>query len=758
MPSPLHLHLGECLPRGAFRTPRDGRLQEFPRILLIVSFLLCLICTSCGAVGSGPAPPPPVTVTVMPNSAQLFPGGNKQFDAVVENTSSSAVTWQLSQPSGGITDVGTISSSGYYTAPNLVPNQATVTVTAVLQSDSTKTGSAIVTLQSLSSIQGPLTLSPKLSSVTTSQTLQLDVLTAGVSNSDMSWSVACVPVGGCSTGTITQSGLFTPPNAKSSNIVAATLIANPSAIGSATVEVTDFPGTLTWRNNNSRSGVNSQELALAQATVNSSTFGKLFSCTIDGYAYAEPLYVPNLLIPGKGTHNVIFVATEMDSVYAFDADANPCKKLWKTSLIPTGSQAIAFPNQIMTGTDIVPFVGITGTPVIDPSTFTMYVVAATQTIATTAVLNPTYSLRIHALALTAVPPEMETGGVPIATPPGQTPPFDATVENQRPALLLDNGIVYVSFGSYGGTCVIDPETMAPCPYHGWMFGYDSSSLQQTGVFDVAPDAVGLPGGGIWQSGGGPSADSNGSVFVVTGDGPFGSFLGGMNFSDSFLRLVTSGGLSVSDFFTPCDQAALEAAGQDVGASAPVLVLNSTSQPDLLIGGSKNGSLYIVNPDNMGGFESTCQTDLPPRVQVIPLGAGPILSSPLFWNNFVYVAPGNSNLMSFPISGGIFAAPPPASQSPETLGPQGATPVISSNGTSNAILWLIDSSGAVATPNAPAILREYDPNNLSNEIYNSAMVPSRDQAGLAVKFTVPTVANGKVYVGTQTELDVYGLLQ
>jgi hypothetical protein len=214
----------------------------------------------------------------------------------------------------------------------------------------------------------------------------------------------------------------------------------------------------------------------------------------------------------------------------------------------------------------------------------------------------------------------------------------------------------------------------------------------------------------------------------------------------------------ADYFTPCD----EGSAQIVGTGAPVLLpdsAGSTIQPHLLIGGSKGvsagGSLNVVNRDSMGGF---CPGS-PAAVQTIPVGAGPILSTPLFWNNAVYVAPGNGNLMSFPMSGGILTSSPSASQSPETLGPQGATPVVSSNGTSNAILWLIDSSGALATPNTPAILRAFDPNNLSNEIYNSAMASgSRDTAGLAVKFTVPTVANGKVYVGTQTELDVYGLLQ
>ena len=184
---------------------------------------------------------------------------------------------------------------------------------------------------------------------------------------------------------------------------------------------------------------------------------------------------------------------------------------------------------------------------------------------------------------------------------------------------------------------------------------------------------------------------------------------------------------------------------------------SARQPHLLIGGSENGSLYVVNRDDMGKYDGTCSSDTFPRVQKVPAGAGAILSTPLFWNNAVYVAPGNGNLKSFPMSGGILLSS--ASQSTEKLGPLGATAVISSNGTNNAILWLIDSSGALATPNTPAILRAYDPNNLSNEIYNSTMAAeSRDTAGLAVKFTIPTVANGKVYVGSQTELDVYGFLQ
>jgi len=743
MPSPLHPYLGECLPRRAFHARRDRQLRKFPRTLLCASLLLCLICTSCGAVGSGPAAPAPVTVAVTPNSAQPYQGESVQFHAVAQNAPSSAVNWQVNGTTGGSPAAGMIDLTGLYTAPTLVPNPATVTVTAVLQSDSSKTGSSSVTILALSSISGPLVVSPALSSLTPSQTLQLQVLTPGVSNSDVNWAA--------SGGTITPGGLYSPPSTQGAYTVKASLIANPNVIGTVQVDVTNFPGTPTWRNDNARSGVNSQELALALATVSSSTFGKLFSCPIDGYAYAEPLYVSNLRILGNGTHNVVIVATEKDSVFAFDADANPCVPLWKQSnLIPDGSQAIETPNLQITSSGIVPFVGITGTPAVDTGASVLFVVVATQTIATTAAPNPAYGQQLYALDLATGQPEgIELGGVPITTPPGVVPGFyPPTLENQRAALLLNDGTVYVAYGSYGG----DGD------YRGWLFGYDSTSLQQSGVFDVTPDTS---LGGIWQSGGGPSADSSGNVFVVTGDGTFNANRGETSYSDSFLRFGPAAGLStVADYFTPCDQATLQTEGLDVGASAPVLLPDSAGsvlQPHLLIGGSKGGSLYVVNRDDMGQYIFPCP-DSQSRVQTIPVGEQ-ILSTPLFWNNAVYVAPGNANLMSFPMSAGILASTPSASQSPETLGPQGATPVICSNGTNNAILWLIDSSGALDTPtNTPAILRAFDPNNLSNEIYNSAMAAgSRDTAGLAVKFTVPTVANGKVYVGTQTELDVYGLL-
>ncbi len=741
MSSPSDLQEVELSARGHIDTRRGAmaRKKRVPRFNFLL--VLAIFCSGCGSIVSAPSAPAPVTVTVVPNSAQPFAGTTVKFSAIVQNAANHAVIWQVNTIPGGNEEFGEIDSTGLYTAPASLPTSPTVTITAVLQSDSAKAGSSSVTIQSLSAIQS-LTLSPTLASITASQTLQLNVATGGLNNSEVTWSV---DGGNPPNGTISPNGLYAPPAATGRHFITAQLKANPSAVGLATVWVTDFPGTLTWRNDNARSGINDKEMALAPATVNSSTFGKLFSCPLDGYAYAQPLYVANLAIPGRGTRNVVFVATEKDNVYAFDADANPCVQLWKTSLIPSdpaGSEAVPMPNKEIAGTDIVPYVGITGTPAISLSTSALYVVAETRTQEP----DPIYSEQLYALDLATGQPKILPTGAPMGTLGSTQLAFNPQLQNQRAALLLDNQIVYIAFASHHGQG----------DYHGWLLGYDATTLQQTSVFNVTPDAT---QGGIWQSGGGPSADSNHDIFAITGDGPFDINRSGPSYSNSFLRL-TPGSLSVMDYFSPCDEAALETAGLDVGASAPLLLpdsAGSASEPHVMIGGSKNGSLYVVNRDNLGGYNDICP-DFLPRVQTVPIGDGPILSTPVFWNKSIYIAAGNGKLKSFPISDGILATSPSSSQSPETFGSLGATPVISSNGANNAIVWLIDAGGALSAPNSPAVLRAFDASNLSNEIYNSRMVAPRDTAGRAVKFTVPAVANGKVYVGTQTELDVYGFLQ
>ncbi len=746
--------------------------SQFPapsRMRLAACLALAAASASCGVVGSGSAPPAP-TVTVQPNNAQLFIGGKMHFTANVQNASNATVSWAV-QPASG----GTIDASGNYVAPATLPSPVDVSVIASLESDATVSGSATIMLQ------GSLAVSPVRAGVTTTQELPLAVVTRGVSPADVTWSVDGIPNGNSSVGTITTTSsgaIYNPPATAGTYTLAASLNANPSVTGQATAYVTGFPGTFTWRNDNARSGINNQELALSPSTVNSSTFGKLFSCPVDGYVYAQPLYLANLQIPGSGTHNVVFVATENDSVYAFDADASSCTKLWaQPARLTAGGQPIAAANLQPTLPPMAPplplppigpFIGITSTPAIDaksPSPSSLYVMSAAMIQpAQNSPPNtpPTYQNSLY--QLDAATGSFRTSGVRLES---SIAGFGSVSQLGRSALLLDNGAVYVAFGSdtFGSNSLSSNEPdAAPANYHGWLFEFDSTSLIPKGDFNVTSNSV---GGGIWQSGGGPSADESHNVFVATGDGPPNQTNFG-NYSDSVLRMSTAGGLGVHDYFTPCDQGigwgADPSAFLESQSSAPLLVdtPGPSSQMHLVLSGSKEGALYVIDRDAMGKFSPNCAAP-PPGLQTISVG-GPVLSTPLYWNNSIYVAPGQSTaspinpLKALPMSLGI-VSPNPVSQSKETLGPQGATPVLSANGTSGAVLWLIDTTGAFAPNNAgPAILRAYDPNDLSNELYDSTQAPkNRDQAGPAVKFTVPTVANGKVYVGTQTELDVYGLL-
>ena len=516
-----------------------------------------------------------------------------------------------------------------------------------------------------------------------------------------------------------------------------------------------FTGVFTQRYDAQRTGQNRQETALTPATVSAATFGKLFACAVDGEVYAQPLYVANFAIAG-GTHNVVLVATMNDSVYAFDADARACVQYWKKSFLGTGVTTVPPADTGETG-DINTIIGILGTPVIDPATGTLYVVAKTR--------EPTgYFQRLHALDL-ATGNEKFNGPANISsaiTVPGNGDASDpncpgATVgqvqfcalrENQRPGLLLLNGKVYVAWASHGDNN----------PYHGWVIGYSAVDLAQAPVvFNTTPNGG---RGGLWNSGTGPAADADGNIYVITGNGTFDTAAPRTNYGDSFIKLSTAAGLSVADFFTPANQDALNGGDFDVGSGGAIVVDSTGVHPHLVIGGDKQGVLYVIDRDHMTGFNSTGDQIL----QTVPITAGPaciicgIFSTPAFWEGKLYVVAIGDVLKLYTLASGVLSSLP-ALQAGDMFGFPGATPAISSNGAANGIVWVLDTSNN-GTPNgsgtsAPAILFAYDATNL-NKLYSSP--PSgAGAAGNAVKFTVPTVANGKVYVGTQTELSVFGLL-
>ena len=545
---------------------------------------------------------------------------------------------------------------------------------------------------------------------------------------------------------------YTAPSAGGTYTITATSETNSSVSASFSVGVTDLPGVATYHNNLLRDGTNTHEYALTTSTVTSSTFGKLFACAIDGAAYAQPLWMPNVSI-GSGTHNVVFVATTHDTVYAFDADANPCATYWSKSLLGSGETYL---NNGDTGTgDIEPDIGIIGTPVIDTSSATLYVVSKSKDNGTSCTPATSCHQRLHALNLID---GSEKFGAPYALTSAITVsgdgdgssngsvPFDTLRENQRPGLALVIQTIYLSWASHGDRG----------PFHGWVIGFPTNNIGggPTQVWNSTPNAVSGSNsdGGIWMSGGAPAADSTNDLYFLTGNG---SFNGTTNFGNSTIRLTASGALNVKDFFTPSNQDMLNSGDVDHGAGGAAVLIDPSAGPvpHLLIGGGKSGTLFLINRDNMGQYNTNSNN----VVQSLSVGNG-IFATPAFWNNNLYIAGVGGTLQQYALdtSTGQFAI---SHSSSNSFGFPGATPSVSSSGATNGIVWALDNSQYCTEQSpgcGPAVLHAYDATNVgATELWNSA-ASGNDNAGNAVKFTVPTVANGKVYVGTRTELSVYGL--
>lgn len=567
---------------------------------------------------------------------------------------------------------------------------------------------------------------------------------------------------------------YTAPSAAGVYTLTATSATESSVTATISVAVTDLAGVTTYHNNLSRNGANTQEYLLSASTVTASTFGKLFSCTVDEAIYTQPLWVPNLTINGVA-HNVVFVATQNDGLYAFDADSNstPCTPLWHDNLLDTAHGGRSGEASVPSfgpgflvgggGGDIAPEVGVTGTPVMDRTTNTLYVVSK-SVIAS----GPTFFQRLHAIDL-ATGNEKFFGPVDIAaTYPGDgdggsTTTFVARQENQRCGLALVNGVVYVAWAAHED----NP------PWYGWIIGYSASNLTQSFVFNVDPNApsspvIGTAGdGGIWMGGGAPAADSAGNLYLLTANGSFDNTTD--DYGDSFLQLSPS--LSVNGYFTPSDQQADNDNDDDFGSGGAAVLIdlpaNGSNPTHLVVGGGKDGALYVLNRDNMGGYGDSNAW------QRLFLGEG-IYSTPAFWNGTLYLATSDAPLQAYALNSGTATLTQRSDASTESFSFLAPGPSVSSKpDNSDGIVWVLDNT-AYCTPQStacgPTVLHAYDATNLSNELWNSSQ-GTGNAAGNAVKFTVPTIANGKVYVGTRGnntggadnstsipgELDVYGVL-
>jgi outer membrane protein assembly factor BamB len=473
---------------------------------------------------------------------------------------------------------------------------------------------------------------------------------------------------------------------------------------------------LTTQNDNARTSANLKEMILTPANVNVRQFGKVFTLYVDGDVYAQPLYLPDVDIPGKGHHNVLFVATEHDSVYAFDADGRTKEPLWHRNLLGSNAGVRTVPAQDVACPFIRPEIGITPTPVIDLPSGTIYVLARTKE--NPGAFRPTrYVQRLHALAVTT---GAEKFGGPVAI---DASGFDSLRELPRAGLLLTTGKVYLTWGS---SCDV-------APYHGWVMAYDARTLAQTAVFNTSPAAS---ESGIWQSDNGPAADEKGNVYVATGNGKFDP---GRDFGDTVLKLgLERNGLVVRGSFTPANEAELNARDLDIGSGGPMLTPNG-----LVVAGGKNGDLYVLDREHMAT----------PR-QIFEFRDG-IYAAPAYWNGHVYVLASKDYLSDFALKGNELSAKPVATGR-QHFGNPGATPAISANGAKDGIVWLIETK-AWNGADRPAVLHAYDAANVERELYDTEQNAPRDRVGLTLRFTIPTVVNGRVYVEAKREVDVYGLL-
>ena len=502
---------------------------------------------------------------------------------------------------------------------------------------------------------------------------------------------------------------------------------------------------LTAQYDNARTGANRNEGMLTPRNVNVTQFGKLFAFKVDGDVYAQPLYMPDLEVPGKGKHNVVFVATENDSVYAFDADDGSTAPLWRVRLANPGEGVTPLSEQDVSCFFISPLVGITPTPVIDLKTGTLYVLARTKE-SKGLLHGAEYKQRLHALAVTT---GVEKFGGPVeiraavhgdgaGSSVGQIN-FDPLRENPRAALLLANDRVYVAWAS---SCDVGP-------YHGWVMAYDAHTLAQKAVFNASPDAG---ESGIWQGDAGPAADKDGSVFVVTGNGAFDGATKGRDFGDSVLKLGFEGQrLVLHDFFTPSNQQELNDHDNDLGSSGPVLLPDQPSaHPHLLVAAGKEGKIYVIDRDHMGRYQPGGD---PHAVQTIS-GSQSAFGAMAYWNQNVFFIGSKTPLLDYAVERGHLAL---KASGATRFFDSGATPTVSANGSKDGIVWAVSSKNWNEPARRPAVLYAYDASKVAHELYNTEQNSNRDRAGVALRFAIPTAVNGKVYVGTKGEVDVYGLL-
>jgi hypothetical protein len=681
---------------------------------------------------------------MQPSNQTVTAGQKATFMVTASGTPPLTYQWQK-----GATNIAGATSASYTTpATTLADNNTTFRVVVSNGVNPPATSNSATLTVSVAPQAPSITQQPTNQTVSVGQSATFTVVATGSAPLSYQWQKGTTNITGATSASYTTPATTLADNNSTFRVVVSNGVNPPATSNSATLTVTSAPpppsnlSVLTYHNDNSRSGLNANETVLTTANVNPTQFGKLGTMQVAGLVDAEPLYVGGLTINGAA-HNVVFVATEHDMVYAFDADT--FAQLWSANMLASYSSET--PSDDRGCSQVQPEIGITSTPVIDPSVGpngTIFVVAMSKD------SSGNYHQRLHALDLTT---GLERSGSPAeiqATYPnssGQTT-FAPGQYEERAALLALNGVIYTSWTSH---CDFDP-------YTGWVISYSESNLQQLSVLNLTPNGA---RGAIWMAGDGPAADSSGNIYLITGNGTFDTTLNGSGFpnqgdyGNAFVKISTAqNSLSVADYFTMSNTVSETNGDTDFGSGGVMLLPDLTdgngTVRHLAVGAGKDGTMYVVNRDDMGKFNASNDNAIYQQLNgALP---GGVWAAPAYFNGAVYYGSNGQPLKAFPISNAQVGAS--SSQSATQFGYPGTTPSISSNGTSNGIVWAIENGSSTG------VLHAYDATNLAQELYNSNMAAgSRDSfpTNSNDKFVTPLIANGKVYVGTPNAVVVFGLL-
>jgi hypothetical protein len=724
---------------SSYTTPATTAADDGAKFDVVVS-------NSVGSVTSSPAtlsvqPGTAPAITVQPANQTVTSGQTATFSVTANGTPTPTYQWQKNTA-----NISGATSSTYTTpATTSADSGETFRVVVTNSAGSVTSNSATLTVNA-SSAAPTITTQPANQTVTVGQAATFTVTATGAAPLAYQWQKNSVNITGATSASyVTPATVSTDTGAKFDVIVSnsagkatsssATLTVNPVTTTSS-IDVT------TYHYDNLRTGQNTNETNLTTVNVTQSKFGKLGAFNVDGRVDAQPLYLSNVAIPNKGTKNVLYVVTEHDTVYAFDADSvngSTSTILWSASMLASGES----PSDDRGCGQVTPEIGITSTPVIDRSRNAIYVVAVSKT------SGGSYVHRIHALNLTTgadlFGPTIIAAKYPGAganSSNGEVV-FDPSRYNERTGLLQIAGTIYTTWGSHCDNG----------PYTSWVMSYNADTLQQVSVLNLVPNGN---EGGIWMASTAPAADASGNIYFIIGNGDFDTTLDTKGFpangncGNCFAKISSTAPLTLLDYFTPLNTVSESNADTDFGSGGPLLlpdVVDSTGKTrHVAVGSGKDANIYVVDRDNMGKFNAS-QNNI--YQEMDSQLSGGVFAKPSYFNGRVYYGAVGDSIKAFPVSSAKLATTP-SSHTSHTFGYPGATPSISANGTSNGILWVVENGGT-------AVLHAYDATDLATELYNSNQAANGRDNFSGNKFITAMVANGRVYVGSASSVAVFGLL-